>query len=193
MIKFFGDIAISLWCWWSNYRFRECIRSNIGTEPEDKISTLQDLKALVKRLYDGFIWTADDITQLGDAITPPPQNYAIHLDRPLRDDCDGFHSLVYHCLYNSGIDCYLLTVTPKKINDGHCVLLFYLDGEWHVNDYTKVYQGFKTPEEAIKDYNKIYLEKYDCTGPIIYNGLVEYNYASGKFSRVTIKDIIKNK
>ena len=193
MIKLLGNLIISLWCRWSNHRFRECIRSNIGTEPTDKVGTLQELKALVERLYSCFIWTADDISQLGDAITPPPQNYAIYLDRPLRDDCDGFHSLVYHCLYNSGIDCYLLTVTPKKFTDGHCVLLFYLDGKWHVNDYMNIYEGFETPEEAIEDYNKLYFTEHKDLGPIVFNGLVEYNYVSGKFNRTSIQEIIKNK
>ena len=191
MIKFFGDLAISWWCWWSNYRFRKCIRSNIGTEKEDKAGTLQEIKDLVKRLYDCFIWTADGIDQLGDAITPPPQNYAIYLEQPLKDDCDGFHSLVYHCLYNSGLDCYLLTVTPSKIKDGHCVLMFYLDGKWYVNDYTKVYPGFEDPQEAIDNYNKAYLVRYKVAGPIIHNGLVEYDYVSEKFKRRNISDLKK--
>lgn len=191
MIEFFGNLIISWWCWWSNHRFKKCIRSNIGTQSIDKAGTLQEVKSLVVRLYNSFIWTADGIDQLGDAIVPPPQNYATYLEQPLKDDCDGFHSLVYHCLYNSGIECYLLTVTPSKITDGHCILIFCLDGKWHVNDYTKIYPGFNTMQEAIDDYNKDYLIKYKISGKIIYNGLVEYDYVSEKFKRRKISDFKK--
>lgn len=191
MIKLIGDLMISWWCWWSNKRFKNCIRSNIGTEPIDKVGTLSELQELVQRLYGCFIWTADGIDQLGDAITPPPQNYAKYLEMPLKDDCDGFHSLVYHCLYNSGIDCYLLTVNTTKFNEGHCVLLFYLDGKWYVNDYNTIYEGFDTYQEAIDDYNEHYVVNYKCQGSILYNGLVEYSYVTGKFKRKNFQDLTK--
>lgn len=191
IIKLIGELSMYWWCWWSNYRFRKCIRSNIGTESMDKVGTLDDLKELVKRLYHSFIWTADGIDQLGDAITPPPQNYAIYLEKPLKDDCDGFHALVYHCLYNSGIECYLLTANPKKPSEGHCILIFYLDGKWYINDYNRVYEGFDTAIEAIRNYNEIYVEKYKCSGPVVYNGLIEYNYEEGKFKKKNLSDLKK--
>ena len=107
-------------------------------------------------------------------LAAPSAEEAIRRTRQDRDTLDAH----LHQSHNSGIDCYLLTVTPKKFTDGHCVLLFYLDGKWHVNDYMNVYEGFETPEEAIEDYNKLYFTEHKDLGPIVFNGLVEYNIPS---------------
>lgn len=53
---------------------------------------------------------------------PPPYNYERYLKGVLKDDCDGFHALVYHCLFNCDINCCLLAVESPK--GSHCVLLF---------------------------------------------------------------------
>ena len=183
IVKLIGDIITSIWCVWSNYRFRNVERFNTQLQDEDKVSNYKDIKELIVRLYSCFIWTQDDITQLGDAITPPPQNYKTYLEQPLKDDCDGFHSLVYHCLYNSGIKCYLLTANP--IGEGHCVLTFTLNDLWYVIDYNKIYGGFHELQSAIDDYNQIYTKVYKSKEPV-YNGLVKYSYEDGKFSRVNL-------
>lgn len=183
LVKLFGDIITSIWCMWSNYRFKNVERFSKELEEDDRVSTYKDIQELVIKLYGCFIWTADGIDQLGDAITPPPQNYKTYLERPLKDDCDGFHSLVYHCLYNSGIKCYLLTANP--IGEGHCVLAFTLNDLWYVIDYNKIYGGYTKLQDAINRYNKEFMIVYKAKEPI-YNGLVEYNYEDGKFRRVNI-------
>jgi hypothetical protein len=78
-------------------------------------------------LYAKFDYTKDGIDQLGDSITPPPQNYAHYLQDTVKDDCDGFHSLMYHCVKKSGIECYLLSVVSN--DGGHCVLVFNVNGK----------------------------------------------------------------
>lgn len=186
--KFIWNILTSIWCWWSNIRFKNSERFSTFVNDIDIVSNLTEIKNLVSRLYNCFIWTADGIDQLGDAITPPPQNYKTYLEKPLKDDCDGFHSLVYHCLYNSGIECYLLTVNPAKMNQGHCILVFKLNDRWYVNDYKKVYNGFTNLQDAIDKYNSIYPERYK-TEPVAYNGLVKYSYEEGKFYRIDIENI----
>jgi len=183
IIQLIGDLVTSIWCMWSNYRFRNTERFSKELQDDDKVSTYKDIQELIIRLYSCFIWTADDITQLGDAITPPPQNYKTYLTKPLKDDCDGFHSLVYHCLYNSGIECYLLTA--NEIGGGHCVLTFNLNDLWYVIDYNKIYGGFHDLKSTVYDYNKHYTQVYKCKEPI-YNGFVKYNYDSGKFVRVDL-------
>lgn len=185
MFKYFGDLFTLIWCWWSNIRFKKSERFNTSILDIDKVSNLNEIKNLVKKLYNSFIWTADDITQLGDAVTPPPETYKQYLEHPLKDDCDGFHSLVYHCLYCSNIECYLLTVNPAKMGDGHCILVFKLNDRWHINDYNIIYNGFSTIEDAIKNYNEKYPSIYK-TKEVVYNGLVKYDYKEGKFIKVKV-------
>lgn len=184
--KFFGDIAMSWWCWWSNCRFKKTIRENKGVNEEDLVSTYKQVQSLVAKLYKKFEWTADGPDQLWDAMTPPPQNYQHYLDGLLKDDCDGFHALVYHCLYNSGIKCSLFTA--NAINGGHCILAFTLSGKWYVVDYNKVYKGYDTLEEAVEEYNKIYPTIYNSK-KIIYNGFVQYNYETGKWFKTSSKKL----
>ena len=177
------------WWWpmWSNFRFRNCIRKDTCLKEEDTVHNLTEIKALVKKLYEDFDYERDSFDQLGDAITPPPQNYKYYLDKTLKDDCDGFHSLVYHCLYNSGIECYLLGVCA--IGCGHCVLLFKYKDKWYVNDYTKVYPGFETAQEAINNYNDNYIKLYGAQSTVYINHTIKYTYDNGKFKTVRIKDL----
>lgn len=186
--KSLWKLLTSVWCCWSNFRFRKCERFSRSLQYIDTVTNLTEIRNLVDRLYDSFIWTADDITQLYDAITPPPENYKIYLEKPLKDDCDGFHSLIYHCLYNSGIECYLLTANPAKMGDGHCILIFKYDDKWYINDYYRVYEGFSTAEEAIADYNPRYSERYK-TDEVVFNGVVKYDYVTGKFSRIELEEL----
>ncbi len=187
-IKFFGNLIQMWWCFWSNIRFKNALRFDIETKDEDKAFNLKDIRELVSKLYNKFEWTEDGIDQLWDALTPPPQTYKHYLDGLLKDDCDGFHALVYHCLSSSDIECYLLTA--NTFSSGHCVLIFRLDNKWHVNDYSYVYKGFDTIEEAIEDYNLDFPKVYN-TKEVIYNGLVEYDYTKGKYKTTSIKKIMK--
>ena len=151
------------------------------------VKNLTETKALVKVLYKGFKWTADDIKDLGDSITPPAQCYKDFSDGLLEDDCDGFHSLVYHCLAKSGMRCYLLSAI--RVAGSHCVLVFENKGKWYVNDYSKVYDGYESLKEAVEAYNKV----YGKTSEVLYNGFIEFNYQTGKFRSVKkdLKELLK--
>jgi glucan phosphorylase len=81
-------------------------------------------------------------------------------------------------------------------NDGgHCVLVFNVNGKWHVNDYTTVYTGHNSLKEAVEEYNEQYLNRYvkKEDGVIVYNGFISYDYKKGKFSSVkhTLKKLLK--
>lgn len=184
--KIISDIAISWWCFWSNIRFRKSIKENIEIKKEENIKTIDDILTLVFKLYQKFKWTKDGFDQLFDAITPPPQNYQHYLDGLLKDDCDGFHSLVYHILYNNNINCYLLTA--NAINGGHCILLFKLNNLWYINDYKKIYGGKEDVKEIIQEYNQIFSKNYK-TKEVLFNGLVSYNYENKRFHKVNFKKI----
>lgn len=190
--KIFSPFANEVW-WpmWSNLRWRNALKDH-SVADEYLVKNLADIKVLVRLLYKKFKWVADDSTELGDSITPPAQCYRDFCNGLLEDDCDGFHSLVYHCLAKSGVRCYLMSVVSD--DGGHCVLVFNYKDNWYVNDYSKVHNGFATLKEAVEDYNKTYTNSYCEEGSkVVYNGFIEYNYTTGKFKSVKhqLKKLLK--
>ncbi len=179
------SIAMHWWCWWSGVRYHKCIRNNIGVQECDKVITLRSAAVLVKKLYSSFEYTKDGFTELYDAICPPPQNYQYYLDGKVRDDCDGFHSLSYHCFYNSDLECYLLSVVANK---SHCVLLFKFENRWYINDYTNIICESDSAQETIELYNDYFSRCYKASS-VVYNAAIRYDYDKKKFYIKKIKDI----
>lgn len=179
--KFFNHLTMYWWVAWSNFRFRDSIRTDLSliTKEDSAISNWGEVYQLLLRLYHKYTWTKDGVDQLWDAITPPPQNYSNYLSGGVFDDCDGFHSLVHYALSCNGIESYLLAVTT--LDGGHCTLLVHLDGRWCVVDYTSVSPAFDTPEQAVANYAENYPKKYGHKYPTMFCGLVSYDYTSGKF------------
>ena len=176
------------WPFWSNIRWNSECKLEAQVEEAHLVKNLTEIKTLVKTLYTNFNWTADGADQLGDSICPPAYNYKRWQESVLKDDCDGFHSLVYHCLSASNIECYLLSVTHLK--GGHCVLLFKYNGKWYVNDYTRVHKGFATAAEAIADYNTTYIKSYEQgKQKYLYNAIVSFDYKAHKFRTVKLKNL----
>lgn len=184
LFKLFAPFANNVW-WplWSNFRWRKALKQ-CEVKSEDIVDNLVKIKVLVKKLYSKFKWVADDLRDLGDSITPPAQNYSDYLNGLLEDDCDGFHSLVYHCLQASGVRSYLMSVVTDDMS--HCVLVFNYKNKWYVNDYNKVYEGYATLKEAVEAYNISYLDCYCKDGSeVLYNAFIEFNYTTEKFKAVT--------
>lgn len=187
IMKFFSWFAITKWwTFWSNIRFRKSVRHSVDLMEEDKVSTVQDIKSLSRRIYKKFRYTEDGADQLWDAITPPPQNYLHYIENIVEDDCDGFHSTMYHCLSNSGIECYLLSITG--IGSGHCLLIFKLNDLWHAIDYNTVYRGYDSIMESIDVYKTEYRSKYNYNKDFLYCALVKYDYSKGKFIGLSVKE-----
>ena len=180
---FFAWIAIKWWCFWSNIRFSDSTKS-AKVEEDDICFTPEGIREQSKKVYKKFKYTNDGADQLWDAIVPPPQNYINYRDGYVYDDCDGFHSTMYHCVKNSiEGSCYLLSAVGH--NAGHCLMAFWLNG-WYILDYTKLYDPKESLEEAISIYNESYKSIYG--GDVWFNALVEYNYSTGKFSAVKVSD-----
>lgn len=176
------------WPFWSNLRWKKERELNVPVEEVHLVQYLTEIKTLVKVLYNNFSWTADGADQLGDSICPPAYNYKRWQEGVLKDDCDGFHSLVYHCLTASNIECYLLSVT--HLRGGHCVLLFKHKNKWYVNDYSRIHSGFATAAEAIADYNAAYINTYERgKKKYLYNALVSFDYVAHKFKTVKLKNL----
>ena len=178
------------WTHWSNIRFRKYIRDDVDVNESDLVKTVQDIRSVSRKVYSRFRYERDGANQLWDAITPPPHNYTLYREGVVEDDCDGFHSTLYHILHKSNIECYLLAVAG--IGGGHCVLVFQLNNLWHVVDYTTVYRGYATICEAVYEYNKKYKEVYDYNKSYIYNAAVKYDYKKKKLLGVTIGKINEN-
>ena len=189
LAKLVNAIAIRVWCKWSNFRFKDSLQGfSVGLAEEDQISgSMAEIRKLIPRLYKRFTYTKDGIDQLGDAITPPPQTYQYFLDGELKDDCDGFHSLMHYVLSSNGIKCYLLTAHAFRL--GHCILLFTHKNKWYVNDYNTISGPSNSPAEAVAKYNEIFVNRYNAKSEVFYNGLVNYDYILGKFYVDTSIDI----
>ena len=193
LIKIFSPFANEVW-WpmWSNIRWNKVVKDCEVFE-EDRVKNVTEIRRLAKKLYAKFEYTKDGADQLFDAIVPPAQNYLHYLDGSIKDDCDGFHSLMYHCVNKSGFESYLLSVVSN--GGGHCVLVFHANNKWHVNDYTTVHVGCDTLKEAVEKYNEKFLTNYVKSedGEILYNGFIHYDYETGKFRSVKheLKELLK--
>ena len=180
LFKLIASLSTKFWCWWSNRHFKDAIRVDTTLLlEEDKLTLMKEIRQAISRLFSKFKYTKDGPEQLWDAVTPPPQNYKHYLDGELKDDCDGFHSLVHYVLSMNNIKAYLLSV--KAFGAGHCVLLFTFKNKWYVNDYYSIYGPYATPAEAVADYNEKFAKIYKTKSEVLFNAIVNYDYIKGLF------------
>ena len=177
--KLLGDIGQLIWVAWSNFLFKKLERFNTEVDESDKVKNIDDIAYLVRKLYSKFKYTKDGADQFYDAIVPPPETYKRYREGLLKDDCDGFHSLVYHCLKASGFQCYLLIT--HSVKSGHCTLVFKYQDLWYVCDYTGIYGSTTDLYTTIEEFNLYFERTYSPEKPVNYNALIEYNYETGKF------------
>ena len=177
------------WIHWSNFRWRKALRQACETLSEDKAITTNEVKDLAAKLMTRFVWTRDSWDQLFDSILPPPQAYKTYLHGKLTDDCDGFHSLLYHCLKQSGRECYLMTV--NALGAGHCIILLHNSGAWHIIDYKHVYDGCDTAQEAAQKYLDIFQELYNSRSKAFFHSYAAFDYVRGKFVFLKRKEVEK--
>lgn len=173
--------------WWSNYywkTFRAPRYSASITEKEKKKDT-ETIKEYIKRTTDTvmkrFTYKHDGIDELGDSTPPPPEIYAQYADKnkeDFRDDCDGYHSCLYHFASQSGIDCRLVTILSNVNKYGHCVL-GYTDeyGLQHIMDYRTDYTGDTLDDIIIEHY-------HDCTDGAWLVFETKYDYEKNKLVNI---------
>lgn len=167
------------WIPWSNFRFRKEERHSIEVWKCHSITTMNDILKIAREMYKNFEYTNDGADQLWDAVCPPPYAYIkITASGKLKEDCDGFHSLMYHILSCNNIPCYLTIVYAKKA--GHCVLFFKYNEEWCILDYTSLFIGTSL-EDVLNHYNKSFVTKYSAKSDVLFNCFLGYNYKKGKY------------
>ena len=174
---------------WSNIRWQGSPEKDQELSAQDHVTDLASLYTVMRNLYAHFTWTADGGDQLLDAIIPPPQGYQQYLNGLLQDDCDGFHSTLYHMVAKSGWTCALLTV--QAIGGGHCVLLCNIENKWRVCDYTCVYPEFATANEAVSHYNSVFPVMYFTKSEVFCNSFLQYDYHTGKLHSISLEDLEK--
>lgn len=161
MVNFF----ITLWMkylrnFWSMIRW--CGKRKIDSEPVFEV-TDSNLKATLRDVYSHYTWTADDLSQLGDSICPPPYLYNWYLDiknsessDKVKGDCDDYHALIYHILKNNGYEVALISLATKPITQSHTMTVIKDTAEdgsvsYRVIDYTSV-KTYASLEEFIGSY-----------------------------------------
>lgn len=160
MIRFFSK----LWCdylrpFWSKIRW--CGKRKIaGKEVTEKVTnTLTSVRNMCNEVYRRFEWTMDGFTQLFDSLRPCEYLYnwyqEANYDDPIKDDCDGYHSIIYHILQANGFDCCIITIITSPITKSHAMTLYKYNGDTYLVNYTSVKKYTNcTVQDIVNDYNK---------------------------------------
>lgn len=191
-MKFLIHIRNLLWLFWSNIHYRHTKGVDLHStaiDEEDKVETLDDIYHLASKLNRHFDYKDDGVELLWDAIIPPSEAYKQYKNGLLKDDCDGFHSLVYHCLKQSGFTVYELCAQTKR--EGHCVAIFLYRGLWYVIDYTSVWGSYSRLEPSIEEFNTYFSRNYVNGDKVVNNEVLDYDYEKGKWKALNLKKLFK--
>lgn len=187
---FFYRFARPFRLFWSNlYWRRKKSRYNVPIREEDKIKKGETINKYIDRathiIMDTFEYTHDGIDQLGDTTPPPPEIYAQFKEGSVwKDDCDGYHSCLYHLAYENGIMCDLISILSLNNKYGHCVL-GYIDekGNYHIQDYLTNHTGASFEDIIREDYIEVtggaliwFKTDFDYNEHLLYNIKVENNF-----------------
>lgn len=170
---------------WSNFYWKHIKHAKIEYPIAD-----EDLRAgsetpkeymcrIDKSVMKAFDYKHDGPEELGDSVPPPAEMYRqMKEEGHFADDCDGYHSCLYHLADKNGIFCRLLSILSMKNKWGHAVLLYLNnDGTWHIHDYRADYS---TPANGDRD--DLILEKYaDVCGDTMLVFESEYDYKTGSW------------
>lgn len=160
MIRFF----CKLWCdylkpFWSSIRWWS-ERKIEGKEVTEKVTNaLTSVRSMCREVYSKFDWTMDDISQFFDSLRPCEYLYNWYKDstreEPLKDDCDGYHSLIYHILKSNGFDCCIFTIATNPIKNSHTMTLYKYNDAYYLINYTSIRKYSNcTIQDIVDDYNK---------------------------------------
>ena len=167
---------------WSKLRWKyNDNKYNFDIEIE---KTLNGIEKLAKSVYSVFEWTMDGVSQLFDAYRHPYQCYndyitALQTGKKIKDDCDGFHTVLYYILEQNQIPSGLLTIVDKNITQSHTVCIFYLNFKYYIIDYDKIYNGYTSLDNCVTNY--ILQKKYNY----LYSTIHKFSYDKNKFYKTT--------
>lgn len=135
------------------YSIFTCINDVKDMPVYEKIYSIDDIKNIQQSLFKNFSYQKDFI----DEIHTPAQCYKDYFYNNFNDDCDGFHSALYHILSKNNIEQWLVTQIPKYMY-GHTYIIFKFNSKYGIIDYTNVTYGITNRKDLI---TIIKLYKYD--------------------------------
>ena len=155
-LKLFHPIKI----FWDNFYWHKIkkVNTKIALRDNDKKQSFENCINYIKRISEiiiqSFEYKKDGLKELGDSTPPPPEMYRRYCNsNPWSDDCDGFHSCLYHWATMNNSSCYLLSIYSLKNSYGHCVLAYVDENAiWHVHDYTQDYYDISLEHIIVANY-----------------------------------------
>ena len=141
LIKLFAEFWLVARVYWSNYRNTNNL-VKCPVEQDLDLSTVSKLAKYINKAYSKFTYTYDGPDELFDSMRFPAQCYYEQFVKgSLRDDCDGFHSALYHVMSQTsllelGLKPYLLSITDRYGRGAHCFFIARnIDGKIFIQDY----------------------------------------------------------
>lgn len=186
-MKFFAKLWLDyLKPFWSRIRWMR--KRKIEAVPcAEQATDIASIKNACSLVYKNFEWTMDDVSQFFDSYAPVEYLYNVYrnaLDNggeKIRDDCDGFHSVIYHILTKNNIPAVLLTIATKPLKVAHTMCLFKYRGFYYLVNYCSVKRyNYDTIDEIVEDYaaNDSSIKK------VHYWNMHEYDYEKNVFRTV---------
>lgn len=147
-----------------------------------------NLKSTLKDVYSHYQWAMDDVSQLFDSMRPAPYLYNQYLeaklnDKVVEDDCDGYHTIIYHMLKNNGYRVALITLVTDPISQSHTMVAIkdiIDDGtvSYRVVNYTAITGPYITLEKFVEQY------KHD----VICWSVDKYDYDGRRFRNISVTE-----
>lgn len=177
-IRFFGKLWIDkLKPTWSKIRWVRHLN-----EKSEKVPTVTDttFSLVVRDVYKNYDWEMDGFSELFDSLRPIPYIYNLYYEKKkkgelFKDDCDGFHSLIYYILEQNGYDCFLVTFVTKPLSKAHTMCVVKKAGAYRLINYSAISEArYRDIQEIADMYNL----------PVRYWNAQKWDYSKNKFYTV---------
>lgn len=163
--------------WWSHLRWHKHLEDESCAIPK---VTRRTMESALKDIYAHYKWKADGFSELTDSYRPIPYIYNMYVQAAesstiFEDDCDGFHSVVYHLFQQNGYDCALITLVTKPFTKSHTMCAFRIKDAYYVVNYQRISGPYMSLQDFVDAYND----------SVRYWNLQKYDYSIRKFYTVT--------
>lgn len=169
---------------WSHFRWRDRLAGDTLPVPKN-IITRADIQSFLNECYPVFEWTMDGITQLTDSYRPLPYLYNEYYDakkagggNKFKDDCDGYHTVVWHVLNYNSIECALITLVTKPFTKSHTMCAYKVKESGAAKYYVVDYNSIKGPYKDLESFVDFYRL------PVRYWQLDKYDYEKQMFVKI---------
>lgn len=190
MIKLFFKLWLNkIKPFWSKIRWKSklSVKSNMCYE---QLDTIDDVKSMCKDVYNTFEWTQDGLDELFDSYRPVEYLYTEYIknkgtNNKFKDDCDGFHSVIYHILVHNGYDAGLITIITNPLLKSHTMAIFKDRYCYYLVDYNELmkFSDSCSIQDIVDSYNRANSYK-----PEYYWNIQQYDYDTCTFYTIKEKE-----